>query len=64
MRIIIAPDSFKGSLTAAEVAASIERGVKKSYPRQKPSLFPWPTAVKALWTPWFLPRGAGLSQRR
>ncbi len=33
MRIIIAPDSFKGSLTAAEVAASIERGVKRVLPQ-------------------------------
>ncbi len=30
MRIIIAPDSFKGSLTALEVAKSIERGIKKA----------------------------------
>lgn len=29
MKIVVAPDSFKGSLTATEVANSIERGVKK-----------------------------------
>lgn len=29
MKIIIAPDSFKGSLTALEVAKSIEKGIKK-----------------------------------
>jgi glycerate kinase len=29
MKIIIAPDSFKGSLTALQVAKSIERGIKK-----------------------------------
>lgn len=29
MKIVIAPDSFKGSLTASEVADSIERGIKK-----------------------------------
>lgn len=33
MKIIIAPDSFKGSLTALEAAASIEKGVKKAYPK-------------------------------
>ncbi|MGI6143137.1 MAG: glycerate kinase [bacterium] len=33
MRIIIAPDSFKGSLTAAEVAEGIERGVKRALPQ-------------------------------
>jgi len=32
MRIIIAPDSFKGSLTAAEVAESIARGIKRVLP--------------------------------
>lgn len=31
MRIVIAPDSFKGSLTAAEVAVSIEKGIKKVF---------------------------------
>lgn len=29
MKIVIAPDSFKGSLTALEVATSIEKGIKK-----------------------------------
>src|SRR4030042_2443504 len=29
MKIIIAPDSFKGSLRAIEVAESIEKGIKK-----------------------------------
>lgn len=31
MRFVIAPDSFKGSLTAAEVAESIERGIKRVF---------------------------------
>ncbi|MBS4190811.1 glycerate kinase [Bacillus sp. FJAT-49705] len=30
MKIVIAPDSFKGSLTALEAAQAIERGVKKA----------------------------------
>ena len=32
MRILVAPDSFKGSLSATRVAAAIERGLKKSFP--------------------------------
>ena len=30
MKIIIAPDSFKGSLTAREAAKAIERGLQRS----------------------------------
>jgi len=32
MKIVIAPDSFKGSLTAIEVSNALEKGVKKAYP--------------------------------
>lgn len=32
MKIVIAPDSFKGSLTAIEVSDALEKGVKKVYP--------------------------------
>ncbi len=32
MKIVIAPDSFKESLSASEVAAAIARGVKQAYP--------------------------------
>ena len=32
MKIVIASDSFKGSLTSAEVAAAAERGIKAVYP--------------------------------
>lgn len=32
MRILVAPDSFKGSLSATRIAAAIERGLKKSFP--------------------------------
>lgn len=31
MKIVIAPDSFKGSLTAKEVADAIEKGINKAY---------------------------------
>ncbi len=33
MRIILAPDSFKGSLTASQVAENMERGIKKVLPQ-------------------------------
>ena len=32
MRVLIAPDSFKGSLTAPAAAAAMERGVRKVFP--------------------------------
>lgn len=40
MRILIAPDKFKGSLTAAQVAAAIQEGVKSVYPEADCLLFP------------------------
>jgi len=33
MKIMVAPDSFKGSLTAGEVAENIEKGIKKVMPK-------------------------------
>ncbi|MFW5999644.1 MAG: glycerate kinase [Halanaerobiaceae bacterium] len=35
MKILIAPDSFKGNLTAMEVATNIEQGIKKGLPQAK-----------------------------
>ena len=32
MKIILAPDSFKGSLTAAEAACSLELGLRRVLP--------------------------------
>ncbi len=32
MKVLIAPDKFKGTLSAAEVAAAIARAVRKVYP--------------------------------
>ncbi|GAB3062530.1 glycerate kinase family protein [Virgibacillus ainsalahensis] len=40
MKIIIAPDSFKGSLTAVEAAESINQGVKNCYPDAETILLP------------------------
>lgn len=40
MKIVIAPDSFKGSLTALEASLAIERGVKKALPDVETVLVP------------------------
>ncbi|MFC4100189.1 glycerate kinase [Paenibacillus xanthanilyticus] len=40
MKIVIAPDSFKGSLTAAEAAQAIERGIRNAFPEADTVLVP------------------------
>lgn len=40
MRIVIAPDSYKGSMTAAEVAAAMARGVRRLLPDAELDLVP------------------------
>lgn len=40
MRVLIAPDKFKGSLTAAEAAEAIKRGVKRALPRAECTTIP------------------------
>lgn len=40
MKIVIAPDSFKGSLTAIEAAQAIERGVKNALPSGETVIVP------------------------
>ncbi|MBY0794380.1 glycerate kinase [Corynebacterium parakroppenstedtii] len=40
MRVLIAPDKFKGSLTAAEAAEAMERGVKRALPRTACAIIP------------------------
>ena len=32
MKIVVAPDSFKGSLTAIEVSDAIEKGIREIFP--------------------------------
>ena len=64
MRIIIAPDSFKGSLTAAEVAASIERGVKRVLPQAETIPVPLADGGEGTVDALVSATGAGLSQRR
>ena len=33
MKILIAPDKFKGSLSAQEVCEALSRGIQKNYPK-------------------------------
>lgn len=40
MRIIIAPDSYKGSMTAAEVATAMAKGVRRLFPEAELDLVP------------------------
>jgi glycerate kinase len=40
MHIVIAPDSFKGSLTAGEAASAIAMGVKQVFPKASISKVP------------------------
>ncbi|MFK9093801.1 glycerate kinase [Bacillus salipaludis] len=40
MKIVIAPDSFKGSVTALEAALSIEKGIKNAFPFADTTLIP------------------------
>ena len=40
MKIIIAPDSFKGSLSAVEAANAINRGIKKVFSEAETVLLP------------------------
>lgn len=40
MKFVIAPDSFKGTLTATEVAAAIAAAIKKRFPTAKTLLMP------------------------
>ncbi|MEK3889563.1 glycerate kinase [Bacillus sp. FSL K6-3431] len=40
MKIVIAPDSFKGSITAMEAALSIEKGIKNAFPEAETVLVP------------------------
>lgn len=40
MRALVAPDKFKGSLSAAEAAAAIARGIHRALPRAEVDLFP------------------------
>lgn len=40
MRVLICPDKWKGSLTAGEAAAAIERGIRRAWPQAETRLLP------------------------
>ncbi|MBS4214499.1 MULTISPECIES: glycerate kinase [Neobacillus] len=40
MKIVIAPDSFKGSMSSVEAASSIEKGILRAYPDAETVLLP------------------------
>ncbi|MBP2077046.1 glycerate kinase [Oceanobacillus polygoni] len=40
MKIIIAPDSFKGSLSAVEAANAVDKGIKKAFPKAETVMLP------------------------
>lgn len=40
MRVLIAPDKFKGSLTAGQVCEAVERGIRRALEKSEPVSFP------------------------
>ena len=46
MKIVIAPDSYKESLSATEVAQAIEKDFGKYFPMRNMFQFRWPTAAE------------------
>ncbi len=46
MKIVIAPDSYKESLSATEVAQAIEKGFREIFPMRNMFLSRLPMAVK------------------
>ena len=44
---ILAPDSFKESMTAEQACAAMQRGIQNIIPDAVCILYPWPMAAKA-----------------
>lgn len=55
MKIVIAPDSFKESLTALEVAEAIETGFKKVFPQAEYVKLPMADGGEGPYNPWWMP---------
>lgn len=49
MKIVIAPDSYKESLSASEVAQAIEKGFREIFLMHSTFLFLLPTVAKERW---------------
>lgn len=52
MKIVIAPDSFKESLSAMQVAEAIEQGFSEIFPQAEYIKLPMADGGKALWNQW------------
>jgi glycerate kinase len=48
MKIVIAPDSFKGSNSSMAVATRVEKGILRVFPEAEIVKIPLPTAERAL----------------
>ena len=59
MRVVVAPDKFKGSLTAVEAAEAIGEGLRQGRPGLESSWLRSPTAVTAPSTPPWRPATSG-----
>ncbi len=55
MKIVIAPDSYKESLSALEVATAIEVGFREIFPQRSTSNYRLPMVAKGRWKPWWQP---------
>ena len=60
MHVLLAPDKFKGSLRAGEVAAAVAAGLRDAVPGVETVTVRSPTAATAPWTPRS-PPGTGSS---
>lgn len=59
MKIVIAPDSYKESLSALEVATQIEAGFREVFPTGSTARCRWPMAAKARSMRWWRPPAGG-----
>ncbi|MCS5945259.1 glycerate kinase [Klebsiella variicola subsp. variicola] len=62
MKIVIAPDSWKESLSALEVATAIEQGFREIYPDAEYVKLPVADGGEGRWKPWWR-RLAGIRYR-
>lgn len=63
MRIVIAPDSFNGSMTVALAAAAMASGIRRVLPGLNSSLCRWSTAERAQCKRWRMPQEASWCRR-
>ena len=49
-RILLVPDSFKGTLTSRQVCGVMQTQLERFFPRRRFGAFPLPTGERAAWT--------------